>query len=207
MTDDELMAQIADGDQQAFSKLFTRWNESVIYFVYRRVRSRHGAEDLAQEVWACVFKHRSSYVANGNFSGWIYRIAKNEVIDHHRRNKKYSTTCSIDRSAEFDNADDFLDRYLSATGDTVDRAITAEEMTRVEEVLPTLPIDQQQAFSLYVFAMMSLPEIAVMMECGLSTVKSRVRLAREKIRLALGIVQPESSNQELDMPATLMVNA
>lgn len=190
---DLLMARIANGDSDAFSDLFNEWNLNLKRFIYKCTSHRgrrSSCSDVAQEVWIHVHQFASDYLPRGNFKGWLFRIAINVSIDLFRRDRRR-------QSVQWEWGDQLVEHYMIATGDTVERAIGAEEIARVEKILPSIPDDQAAVFSLFVFGGLSLPEIAEKMSESLPTTKSRFRLAKEKIRLALGVVKPSESPDEI----------
>ena len=94
--DSTLARQAADGRQRAFRELLNRYEKPVFSLVYRMVRDRALAEDLAQEAFIRAFNAIASYNPRYKFSSWIFKIAHNLTIDHLRR--KRLNTISIDGS-------------------------------------------------------------------------------------------------------------
>lgn len=184
---DALMLRLQDGDKSAFNEMFEEWNNSIVHFVYKSIRNWEDAREISQDVWTSVLTRCNTFVPSGMFNSWLFKVAKNAVIDFRRRNKYRQHDHSIDRDID----EGVIDNYLHATGDTVETANASDAMKRVESVLPLIPMDQQMAFTMYVFCGMTCSEIAKAMDSSIPTTKSRLRLAREKIRLELGIVMKQ----------------
>ena len=95
--DEELAALVAASNERAFAELLRRYERPIFSLIYRMVRDRALAEDLAQEAFIRAFNAVSSYDPCYKFSSWIFKIANNHTIDHLRRRKL--DTVSIDGSA------------------------------------------------------------------------------------------------------------
>ncbi len=105
VSDQKLLQQSASGNQDAFGELYERYLEQIYRYVYYRVMDVHEAEDLTEAVFLRAWERLQSKQARKeveNFSAWIYRIAHNLVIDHHR--KKTPEPLDTDSSAEYSQA-------------------------------------------------------------------------------------------------------
>jgi RNA polymerase sigma-70 factor (ECF subfamily) len=81
-TDKELAALAATSNEGAFAELLQRYERPIFSLVYRMVRDRSLAEDLAQEAFIRAFNAISSYDPRYKFSSWIFKITNNHTIDH-----------------------------------------------------------------------------------------------------------------------------
>ena len=86
ITDEQLMLKSQDGDKKAFYTLVGRWNKQIINFFYKNIGNQEIAEDLAQEVFISVWKTKN-YHPKAPFYSWLYKIAKNKLIDYQRKKK------------------------------------------------------------------------------------------------------------------------
>ena len=74
-TDVQLMLDVKAGDEASFALLLQRYRTPLVNFLYRMVRNREQAEDLAQEVFLRVYRARAEYVPSAKFTTWLFRIA------------------------------------------------------------------------------------------------------------------------------------
>jgi RNA polymerase sigma-70 factor (ECF subfamily) len=84
----ELVKKAQSGDKDAFGLLYDRYMDQIYRFVYYRVGTRVDAEDITEHIFLTAFKGLINYVDRGvPFEAWLYRIARNAVIDHYRAKK------------------------------------------------------------------------------------------------------------------------
>ncbi len=175
------MLALQAGDRSAFNQLVERHQSSLIGFFVRHLRDPQLAEDLAQETLLRVYNAAWDYLPRGTFRGWMFRIARHLLIDNTRKRSHDALVRAVKTRAG--DGDDGLDRVMETHESPAEAlANQAEVAAAVDDVLPEVPEDQRITFLLYHFAGLSLPEIADAMEANLPTTKSRLRLAREKLR-------------------------
>src|SRR6059036_2869943 len=95
-TDQEVVRWARDGLQRAYRELVRRYERPVFSLIFRMVRDRELAEDLAQDTFIKVLNHIDRYRAEFKFSSWLFKIANNVAIDHLRR--RQLDTVSMDGS-------------------------------------------------------------------------------------------------------------
>lgn len=84
----KLVHDARNGDREAFGKLYDTFLDAVYRFVFFRVGSREEAEDITEQTFVNIFEHIGEYKERGlPFEAWIFRIARNKVIDHYRSHK------------------------------------------------------------------------------------------------------------------------
>ncbi|HAO14077.1 MAG TPA: RNA polymerase subunit sigma [Tenacibaculum sp.] len=86
-TDEELMLKVAKGDLNKLSTLFDRYHVRLYNFFNKMIKDKTISEDLTQEVFMKVLKSRHTY-KNGNFTSWIFTIARNSFTNHYQKNKR-----------------------------------------------------------------------------------------------------------------------
>lgn len=193
--DDQLVLALQGGDESAFATLVTKYGGQLFGFFLRNTRDRQLAEDLVQETLLKVYNQAWDYLPRGKFRGWMYRIARNLMIDDHRR-RSHDALIRASRGASEDG-EDAMARVVSELLPPQEVASGHELAGLVDGLLARLPHDQRMTFAMHHFSGLSLPEVADAMDVPLPTCKSRLRLAREKLqaglrRLGVGVRGAES---------------
>jgi RNA polymerase sigma-70 factor (ECF subfamily) len=192
--DDKLMLRLQGGDQSAFEKLVVRHQSPLIGFFHRQLRDWQLAEDLTQETLLRIHGTSWDYLPRGTFKAWMYRIARNLLIDTTRRRANDCLVRAVRSRPRDDHDRDEVIARLSGALPLPDELADRQDFAKlVDDLLRHIPEDQRVTFILHIYAGLSLPEVAAAMETNLPTTKSRLRLAREKLREKLagrGIVDP-----------------
>src|SRR5215831_10925823 len=112
LSDEDLMARVAEEDERAFSELVRRYQGRVTNLVSRVLNDRECADDLAQEVFVRVFIHRRNYRRGSKLSTWLFTIAVNLAKNEIRRRVRRRNWFSLDALQEAlnDSAMIFADR-------------------------------------------------------------------------------------------------
>lgn len=178
-TDDELMVRIQEGDASAFPLLVDRYHARLVGFFCRNVRDRYLADDLAQDTFLRVYEEAWDYIPLGTFRAWLFRIARNLMIDAIRRQ---SRDALMRAQRPIQGSDDVIwQRIADDLTTPIEHVRTQELAAALTESLQQLPEEQRLTFTLHHFADLKLQEIAEVLEIPLNTCKSRLRLAREKL--------------------------
>jgi RNA polymerase sigma-70 factor (ECF subfamily) len=188
MTDEGLMAAYRDGNVEAFSELMSRHERALWNFVRRFVSDAASAEDLLQEVFLRVVRSADEWQPTAKFSTWIYTIARNLCTDHARR-MSHRKAASLDGPAMADGEGSGPRRIDGVVGPDRggEAALQDREIAeRIERALAELPVEQREVFLMRELQDMPFAEIAVAVGASLPTVKSRMRYALERLRVALG---------------------
>ena len=166
-----LVAAIArDGDRQAFARLFAFYAPRLKTFLVRQGFGASDCDDLIQDTMLAVWRKAGQFDAEaGAVSTWIFTICRNLGIDRRRR---------LARRLQDDEPVSEIDPSPSAEGEI----ITREEETRVRRALQHLPAEQAEGIALPFFSQSPQTEIARALGIPLGTVKSRVRLAMNRLR-------------------------
>ena len=172
--DSALMLRYRDGDAEAFDTLYERHRLSLFRFLARQTSDQQSCEDIYQEVWSKVIRARHDYRASAKFSTYLYRIARNCLIDHYRRVGRTPDTQSTNESA--------TPELQAGTPDPADATEHIEWRVALFTALAQLPDEQREVFLLHEQVGLELAEIAEITGVGGETVKSRLRYARQKLR-------------------------
>src|SRR5512142_1029811 len=113
LSDQEVVALARAGKESGYRERLRRYERPVFSLIYRMVRDRSAAEDLAQETFIKVLNALESYRPEYKFSSWIFKIANNAAIDHLRRREV--DTLSLDGSPSARTAEEVEATALQAT--------------------------------------------------------------------------------------------
>jgi RNA polymerase sigma-70 factor (ECF subfamily) len=186
-SDEDLMLAYAAGDAGAFDLLYARHKGGVYRYLLRQCRDAGIAEQIFQDVWMNLVRVRASYRPDARFATWIYTLAHNRLIDHHRASGRV-TLLSVDDEA---HADVVSALPASRGTEPESRAANRELGARLLAALGALPPAQRDAFLLQQEGALTLEEIAGVTGVGAETVKSRLRYATAKLRAELADLRPE----------------
>jgi RNA polymerase sigma-70 factor (ECF subfamily) len=174
LSDEDLLALATAGEEQAFGLLYDRHARVAFSLAYRLLGDRESAEDLVQDAFLAVWRGSASYsAARGSVRTWLLGIL------HHRGVDRLRTQSAIGRRQE---ALEQAERYEAAEPDAADEVIGRAEARDLRKALDQLPGDQLRVIKLAYYGGFTHQEIAEMLDVPLGTVKSRMRLALERIR-------------------------
>ena len=186
------MAAYSSGDLQAFEVLFARHRRALFTFLLHRVGEREAAEDLLQEIFLRVIRARSSFDGKGAFRPWLYAIARNAIIDGHRRKSVRAQVTDEGALADGGPAtsegrpgQSALDQRPATPQVGTDPLATlaaSDLRARIEAALALLPEAQREVFLLRERARLDYEHISEVTGVGLATVKSRMRYALAALR-------------------------
>jgi RNA polymerase sigma-70 factor (ECF subfamily) len=97
-----LLAKAKAGEQAAFGEIYNLYFKKIYQFIYYRVGHKEIAEDLAEDVFLKAFTKISSVSENAAFLGWLYQIARNQVIDYYREKKQLVGLDEVENTLEYE---------------------------------------------------------------------------------------------------------
>ena len=181
---ERLVAEARSGDEWALGMIFDHYHESVYRFIASRVQRPSDAEDLTQLVFVKALEALPRYESRGiPFGGWLFRLARNTVIDHVRTRHDH-----VDLDAAAGHAG------TEAAPDDV--TVARQEMDEVAVALAALTDEQREAITLRFFAGLSAREAAAVMGKQEGTVRGLQFRAIAALRRELRIDQPETSGED-----------
>ena len=170
------------GDALAFEMLVGLYEDRLYGYLERFTGDSHLAEDVFQQVFMKVADKAESFDRRSSFSTWLFRIARNAAVDELRRRRRDRITVGFDADDGREPADDSPTPLESLAG--------LELRERILAAVAALPYSQREAFLLKEEAELGFQEIADIAGCPKETVKSRFRLAVEKLRAVLAADVP-----------------
>lgn len=192
-SDAMLVERTVAGDQRAFELLVIKYQRRVQRLIGRMVRDVDLVEDIAQETFIRAYRALHQFRGDAQFYTWLYRIAVNTAKKFLLELKRDKSISAMSLSSQGDDDETFVNRNEPSTDETPESVLAAKEIGLVvNEVLAALPDDLRQAISLRELDGLSYEDIAVVMNCPIGTVRSRIFRAREAISLR---IRPLLENQ------------
>ena len=187
LTDEDLIRRTARGDNAAFDKLMTRYQEKVYNFCYRFLGDREEANDCAQDIFVKAFKSARKFRFQSKFSTWLYRIAANTcknrtTSSYYRHSRQTLSVAGQEEQVSFSETTGIGDRELSPR----DALEKKEARERIQTAINTLPAEQKEVVILRDIQGFSYEDIARITGRSPGTIKSRLARARGRLRNVLG---------------------
>ena len=179
--DAELMLRVKQGDGTSFGVLLEKHRASVTHFVYRLVQEQAVAEELAQEVFLRVYRSRASYEPTAKFKTWLFRIATHLALNWIRDERHERGTERLDDVPADVPARQVSDRRPSVEDELVYQVKLAE----IRRAVAALPDKQRAAVLMHKYEEMEYAQIAKVLGCSESAVKSLLFRAYETLRARL----------------------
>ena len=172
MNEGELLQRVAGGDEDSLIELHRRYVNLVFSMALYVLHDHSAAEEVTQDVFLTIWRKAARYDAGqGTITTWLLTITRRKAIDHHRRNAHHTALPAA------------AGEHVAAQSATFDPAAFD-----LHQALTALPIEQQRAIDLIYFRGLTQQETAAHLDVPLGTVKSRVRLAMERLRQLLLIM-------------------
>jgi len=181
------MLDVKAGDEQSFELLLQRYRTPLVNFLYRMVRVREEAEDLAQEVFLRVYRARQDYVPSAKFTTWLFRIATNLALNSVRDNRHQRMEVSLDAPVTID-AEDGDEKVLDVAekNPNIEQHLVEEaRKNMIRHAIDKLPAKQRAAVLLHKYRELDYSDIAKILECSESALKSLLFRAYETLRVEL----------------------
>lgn len=142
------------GDAEAFGELYLQYLDAIYRYIYFRAGDAEEAEDLTEQVFLKAWEKLAEYQDFGHpFSSWLYRIAHNIVVDHHRRQRPVVSITTAQRESPDSGQTGLLTHVIAS-----------EEMNALAAAISKLPDEQQQVLVLRFVEGLNHAEVARIME-------------------------------------------
>jgi len=179
--DAELMLRVKEGDGASFGVLLDKHRSSVVHFLYRMVQNHAVAEELAQDVFLRVYRSRSTYEPTAKFTTWLFRIATHLALNALRDGKNERLQERLD-----DDSSDMPVRQVSDNRPSIEQSMVYRaRLDEVRRAIKTLPEKQRAAVLMHKYEEMEYSQIAAVLSCSESAVKSLLFRAYETLRARL----------------------
>lgn len=185
--DIRLMLRVRDDDPAAFAELVQRFQHRLITVLQHLVGDRQEAEDLAQEVFLRIYRHRKRYSPEAKFSTWLFTIANNLALNALRnRKRRPAQPLEMSESGSLTHEPHSQSPDATSSSSFPVRRLHQEELAQVvRRALDTLNERQRLAIILNKYEDMNYADIARVMGLTTKAVKSLLSRARTKLREAL----------------------
>jgi RNA polymerase sigma-70 factor, ECF subfamily len=185
-SDQDIVALARAGEEAAYRELIRRYERPLFSLLYRMVRDRELAEDLAQETFVKALNAIESYRPEFKFSSWIFKIANNAAIDHLRRRELDTLSLEGSPQAETPEA---MEATALQIGDRQESALDEVEARelggQIEAAIAQLRPEYRSCILLRHVEGRAYEEIAEILNLPLGTVKTYIHRARNELRQAL----------------------
>lgn len=188
------------GDTAAFAELVTRHEKPLWSYLRRLTRDDLLAEDLLQETFMRVIHGAKSWRPEAKLTTWLYTIARNLYVDHARK-QTHRRALSLDGQGpcgDDSSPPSLHDRVAAAAPDAERIAHNRELAERIEHALAQLPEAQREVFLMREVLELPFAEIAQVVGASEATIKSRMRYALERLRVALADSRSERPTPEAE---------
>ena len=179
LTDEQLVSAYAAGDNNAFDQLLKRHKARLFNFILSMVKDSDLADDIFQETFvkAIVTIRQGRYNDQGKFIAWIYRIARNLIIDSYRQDKVENQLSTDD-----ENGVNLLNRSEFSEGTVEDTLIGMQIEEDLRALVTELSESQRQVVDMRFYQNLSFKEIAALTGVSINTALGRMRYAILNLR-------------------------
>lgn len=191
-SDVQLMLGVKAGDEASFELLLRKYRNPLVSYLYRMVRDAATAEDLAQEVFLRVYRSRKQYAPSAKFTTWMFRIATNLALNARRDGRYRQFEVSVDQPPVESGRDDPPVLEVADRQPGIERAlIERDRAAMIRRAVDALPEKQRAAVLLHKYQELDYDEIAGILGCSESALKSLLFRAYEALRVELApLIEP-----------------
>ena len=165
--DEKLCYEFNSGDLTAFEELVRRWEKDILNLAYRYLSDSEDAKDVTQEIFIKLFLNANKFNGRSSFKTWLYRVAVNSIIDYSRKQ-------STKKRKELNNSPHHLLKKDDGDEDSHNSLEKKEMKKMVKRAMSDLPKKQRVVLLLKEYNDLSFNEISEILNCPVSTVKSRL---------------------------------
>lgn len=179
--DAKLMLRVKEGDGASFALLLEKHRTAVVHFLFRMVQNQAVSEELAQEVFLRVYRSRESYEATAKFTTWLFRIATHLALNSLRDGKHERNQAYLD-----DDSGEGPSREAPDLRPSIEQTLVRQAgLDEIRRAVASLPEKQRAAVLMHKYQEMEYSQIAKVLSCSESAVKSLLFRAYETLRARL----------------------
>lgn len=182
MNQQDLIVQLQQGDEQAFTKLVDDWQDMVYNTALGIVQNEEDADDITQEVFIQAYQSISSFKGDAKISTWLYRITVSKALDHEKRKKRKKRFGFIQGFFGSQDEEQIHPVQFNHPGVELENKEKARELF---EALKRIPEKQRIAFTLHKLEGQSYQEVADIMNTTLYAVESLIGRAKANLKKEL----------------------
>jgi len=191
LKDEQIIRLIVQGDKEALGALYDRYGRAVYSLSLRIMEDKGMAEEITQEVFLTAWARADTFrMQKGKFLSWLLTITHNKAIDQWRKRRR-SLALSFDSVAA--NAWTAGEQGL----ETLEDSLSSVDRKYIREAVDRLPAPQKQVVTMAYFYGLTQSEIARQLGAPIGTVKTRMRLAFQKLKESLIQLEEELKSDEL----------
>jgi RNA polymerase sigma-70 factor, ECF subfamily len=193
LPDADVVALAQSGQEAAFREIIRRYERPVFSLVYRMVRDRESAEELAQDTFLKALNHIDRYRPEFKLSSWLFKIANNVAIDYLRKRRLATVSVSGSPNAATASEIEATSFEIASREPTALDAMASRELgSAIERAIGSLRPEYRSCILMRHVEGRSYEEIATTLDLPLGTVKTYIHRARHELRRALSDVKDET---------------
>ncbi len=182
-SDHELLDRCRAGDEEAFDDLVRRHQQRAFNVAFQFLRDREDATEVAQDAFVRIYRSVDNFRGECEFTTWLHQIVVNLARNKHRWWKRRGRQSSVSLDSPVEMADGEAPMQIAASGDAPDvETVKAEFVELLSRRMEELPRKLREVLVFRNVENLSYEQIAVVLDCSIGTVKSRIARAREALR-------------------------
>ena len=191
-SDAQLIQQVLQGNQEAFSPLVKKYQKGVHALAWRKIGDFHIAQELTQDAFLKAYRQLRTLKDHNAFGGWLYVIVARECLDYLRRNRIPMESLDTADSNEVDKVS-----YSQYVAEKQEEDVDETRREVVKELLKKLPESERTVMTLHYLGEMTVKAISEFLGVSQNTVKSRLSRARNRLRKEEDVIQQNLGSFQL----------
>jgi RNA polymerase sigma-70 factor (ECF subfamily) len=156
-------------NNKEFTKVFDTFSSVLYKYIVYRVKDKHLANDLLQEVFIHFYKNQDKIISKEKIKSWLYTVAKNTIIDYYRKQNNNEIISDTIEYFEEKKEDSFQIEFSNC----------------VNHFMTTISPTYKEVLRLYEYQELSAKEISQQLNISIATVKSKIQRGRKKLKEVL----------------------